>query len=359
MTYASRDTRIDFARGLALLIMFSDHVQGNPVASATPLNFGFSDMAEIFVFLSGYVCGCSYVRRLREGGFARCQLKAILRSVELFVARVGVLLASAAVITTSMLCLPDVRDVAGVTRAIGSKCDIANLVLWASSFDNRPGIIDVLPLYIVFLLFLPAVIALLETAPLLAALAGGTSYLAVQLFPDEFGGFRIPWGFNPMAWQLLFYGGAAVAILRPRLRIGRQVEVCLFLMALVFIEYAALVKLDYPGFDLRWTEKRNLEPLRVIHCLAVVYLGRGILTKLAPVHRLTIAKPILICGRNALATYCSASVLAIIGTVLMDECAGGVWSRLAINLAGWFACVGLAYLWGELRGRCLNSASSC
>ena len=39
----SRDLRIDFARGVALLIIFSDHVRGNVVAEFTPQALGFSD----------------------------------------------------------------------------------------------------------------------------------------------------------------------------------------------------------------------------------------------------------------------------------------------------------------------------
>ena len=56
---AHRDLRVDLVRGLALLIIFSDHVLGNPVREYMPISLGFSDMAEVFVFVSGYLNGIS------------------------------------------------------------------------------------------------------------------------------------------------------------------------------------------------------------------------------------------------------------------------------------------------------------
>ena len=56
-----RDHRIDFFRGLALVFIFWDHIPGNPLANLTVRNFGFSDAAEIFVFLAGYAAQGRFV----------------------------------------------------------------------------------------------------------------------------------------------------------------------------------------------------------------------------------------------------------------------------------------------------------
>ena len=48
-----RDPRIDFLRGLALYMIVVDHVSGDPLAMFTYRILGFSDAAEMFVFLSG------------------------------------------------------------------------------------------------------------------------------------------------------------------------------------------------------------------------------------------------------------------------------------------------------------------
>src|SRR5262245_36212602 len=66
-----RDARIDFLRGLALCMIFVDHLVDDPLAKLTYRVIGFSDAAEIFVFLSGLACGIAYTRVLaREGVFA-------------------------------------------------------------------------------------------------------------------------------------------------------------------------------------------------------------------------------------------------------------------------------------------------
>ncbi len=63
-----RDHRIDFFRGLALIFIFWDHVPDNPLAQLTVRNFGFSDAAEIFVFLAGYAAILAYGRIARREG---------------------------------------------------------------------------------------------------------------------------------------------------------------------------------------------------------------------------------------------------------------------------------------------------
>ena len=70
-----RDLRIDFFRGLALYMIIFDHVPGDPLGKFTYIRLGFSDAAEIFVFLSGVSCGIVYSRLLsRQGidGLLRC-----------------------------------------------------------------------------------------------------------------------------------------------------------------------------------------------------------------------------------------------------------------------------------------------
>ena len=42
-TRRSRDDAVDFCRGLALLIIFINHIPSNEVSLYTPSRFGFSD----------------------------------------------------------------------------------------------------------------------------------------------------------------------------------------------------------------------------------------------------------------------------------------------------------------------------
>lgn len=59
-----RDARLDMFRGLALLMIFINHVPGTAWENFTSRNFGFSDAAEAFVFMSGVAAGLAYT-----GGF--------------------------------------------------------------------------------------------------------------------------------------------------------------------------------------------------------------------------------------------------------------------------------------------------
>ena len=55
-----RDPRLDMFRGLALVMIFINHVPGTVYENFTNRNFGFSDAAEAFVFMSGMAAGLAY-----------------------------------------------------------------------------------------------------------------------------------------------------------------------------------------------------------------------------------------------------------------------------------------------------------
>ena len=64
-----RDLRLDLFRGLANWAIFLDHIPNNLVNWITTRNYGFSDAADIFVFISGYTAAFVYARPMRENGF--------------------------------------------------------------------------------------------------------------------------------------------------------------------------------------------------------------------------------------------------------------------------------------------------
>src|SRR5215471_2923359 len=64
-----RDLRLDFFRGIANWWIFLDHIPHNIVNWLTPRNYGFSDAADLFVFISGYTASFVYARIMLERGF--------------------------------------------------------------------------------------------------------------------------------------------------------------------------------------------------------------------------------------------------------------------------------------------------
>ena len=67
--YVERDLRLDLFRGIGLWMIFLDHVPHDVVAWLTLRNYGFSDAAEFFVFISGYLAGYIYGPIVRGGRF--------------------------------------------------------------------------------------------------------------------------------------------------------------------------------------------------------------------------------------------------------------------------------------------------
>src|SRR6266481_6435778 len=64
-----RDLRIDFFRGLALYMVVVDHIGNDPLSKFTYQSLGFSDAAEIFVYVSGVACGLAYPSLLERRGW--------------------------------------------------------------------------------------------------------------------------------------------------------------------------------------------------------------------------------------------------------------------------------------------------
>src|SRR5258708_12290987 len=64
-----RDLRLDLVCGLANWFIFLDHIPTNAVNWITPWNYGFSDAADLFVFVSGYAASIVYAKMVLERGF--------------------------------------------------------------------------------------------------------------------------------------------------------------------------------------------------------------------------------------------------------------------------------------------------
>ena len=60
-----RDLRLDLFRGVALWLIFLDHIPQNVVNWFTIRNYGFSDATEIFIFISGYTAAFTIVSARR------------------------------------------------------------------------------------------------------------------------------------------------------------------------------------------------------------------------------------------------------------------------------------------------------
>src|ERR1700740_908762 len=82
------DLRLDFFRGLALWLIFLDHIPSNIVSWLTIRNYGFSDATEIFVFISGYTAAFVYGRTMCEQGTVVAGAHILKRAWQVYVAHI-------------------------------------------------------------------------------------------------------------------------------------------------------------------------------------------------------------------------------------------------------------------------------
>src|ERR1700680_3973691 len=85
---AERDLRLDLFRGIGLWLIFLDHIPFNVVSWITIRNYGFSDAAELFVFISGYTAGFVYGPAMREGRSLDATGRLLKRAWQLYVTQI-------------------------------------------------------------------------------------------------------------------------------------------------------------------------------------------------------------------------------------------------------------------------------
>src|SRR5260221_13046149 len=83
-----RELRLDLFRGIALWLIFIDHLPPNLLTWLTIRNYGFSDATEMFIFISGYTAAFVYGRAMLESGFVVATARILRRVWQIYVAHV-------------------------------------------------------------------------------------------------------------------------------------------------------------------------------------------------------------------------------------------------------------------------------
>src|SRR5262245_22728364 len=154
VTTSGRDLRLDLFRGLALWLIFLDHIPSNLVAWITIRNYGFSDATEIFVFVSGYTAAFVYGREMSERGFVVAGARILRRAWQIYVAHVflfTIYLAEISYVATSFE-NPLYAEEGGILDFL-KQPDVT--IIQALLLKFKPSNMDVLPLYIILMLLFP------------------------------------------------------------------------------------------------------------------------------------------------------------------------------------------------------------
>ena len=181
-----RELRLDLFRGMALWLIFVDHLPTNILTWFTIRNYGFSDATEIFIFISGYTAAFVYGRAMLQAGFVVATARILRRVWQIYVAHVflfTIFLAEISYVATRFE-NPLYSEEMGIMDFL-KQPDVT--IVQALLLRFRPVNMDVLPLYIVLMLFLPIILWLMKWRPDVALGAVGAAVradLAVRLVSD-------------------------------------------------------------------------------------------------------------------------------------------------------------------------------
>lgn len=207
-----RELRLDLFRGLALWLIFIDHLPANVLTWFTLRNYGFSDATEIFIFISGYTAAFVYGKAMTELGFVVAAARILKRVWQIYVAHVflfTIFLAEISYVATSFQ-NPLYSEEMGILDFL-KQPDVT--IVQALLLRFRPVNMDVLPLYIVLMFFLPPILWLMRRWPDITLGLATLLYAATWQFDLHLTAYPSgAWVFNPYAWQLLFVFGAWCAM---------------------------------------------------------------------------------------------------------------------------------------------------
>ncbi|WP_101341668.1 OpgC family protein [Cereibacter azotoformans] len=324
-----RDKRLDMFRGLALVMIFINHVPGTVWEKFTNRNFGFSDAAEGFVLMSGIAAGLAYSKGLHRANWAGAR-RIWRRSWTLYL--VHLLTTAWAIAISAAFALwfaaPQLLHENQVWVLFQKPL---GFLIGVPALTHQLGYTNILPLYAVLLLATPLLIIgalrwprILLAGSILFWIVTGQFRLNLPNFPNPGG-----WFFNPLAWQVIFVFGLLTGVAMKQGR--RFVPILPWLQALAAgYLILALLWLKVPviketmnhfmwilnrqvglPFYITAFDKTFASLPRLLHVLALAYL----LSTLVWVRRVSAsswAEPFALLGRHALQVFATGTILCFV-----------------------------------------------
>ena len=352
---AGRDLRLDLFRGIANWAIFLDHIPYNIVNWLTTRNYGFSDAADLFVFISGYTASFVYARMMIERGFVVGATRLMKRVWQLYVAHVFLFVIY--IVTIGYVAIkfhdPDIINEFNVAGLIDNPIETLTQGLL---LKFKPVNLDVLPLYIVLMGVFPPVLWLMLRHPDLVMFASLILYAAARQF-----GWNLPaypvgtWYFNPFCWQLLFMFGAWFALggaleSRPIIR-SRS----LLVAGIAYLIFALVMTMAgrfeaFGNLFPRWlyetfnpNDKTNLAPYRVLHFVIIAFLVTRFFPKNWPGLEWKVFAPMIKCGQQSLEVFCVGVFLSFVGHFVLTLSSGSVLVQVLVSVVGIALMTAVAY----------------
>jgi hypothetical protein len=341
-----RDLRLDLFRGLANWAIFLDHIPDNLVNWITTRNYGFSDAADIFVFISGYTAAFVYAKPMRRDGFLSASARILKRAWQIYLAHVFLF----------VIYLAEIAYLAAKSRnpsfveefnLLGFLRDPDTVLIEGLILKFKPVNMDVLPLYIVLMLAFPLILWSLLRRPNLTLLASAVLYGLARWF-----GWNLPafptgeWYFNPFAWQLLFVfaawcGNGAVEqvawLLHSRAVLWLAISYLLFALVMTLAGSLPWLHALVPSVidhAVNPIDKTNLGVLRFLHFVALALVTVHFVHRDWPGLAWPAFRPAIECGRHSLEVFCFGIFLSFAGHFVLVEISNVAWMQILVSVAG-------------------------
>jgi hypothetical protein len=370
---SSRDLRLDFFRGLALIFIFIDHIPENVLGYFTIQAVQLFDAAEVFIFISGYTAALVYGRILASQGPLYATARIFGRAWQLYVAHVFlfVLFVAEVSYTVATFNNPMYNDEMGVGDFL-QQPHVA--IIKALLLQFQPTFLAILPLYIILLVVFPPLLLGLQRHPLLVLIPSCLLYIFVQIT-----NLSVPaypegqvWFFNPLAWQFLFILGAALGLPDSSAWRSRQWQRSMLSPALIVVAAGFVIKFTwmlhgiwdpFPAILLKelWPiSKSSLSPVRLVSFFAMVVIVAVLIPSGATFLRSRAARPVVLCGQQSLEIFCLGILLSALGHFVLSEYDSAIVVQLVVNLVGFLVmCLAAGMInWYKTKGRALPSRTA-
>jgi hypothetical protein len=215
---------IDGMRGYFLVFMVLNHLifaGGYFLVKINHNQLAFVEDAQGFVFLSGLMIGMVYARKMMKGGYAAGRTAIYSRAFELYRYAMGIVIA----VLVAQMILPGAYSVWFNWLGYTNFDDPLRLAAIAT-FLYQPTFMDILPQYIVYMLFAPMLIKLVlddkwhyvVAASIMMWMAGQLGLHQIATIPinelimgSDDQGIRV--SFNLFGWQIVFFSGLVLGAL--------------------------------------------------------------------------------------------------------------------------------------------------
>jgi hypothetical protein len=341
-----RDLRLDLIRGIANWQIFINHIPNNIFNWVTTENYGFSDAADLFIFISGYTACFVYARIMLERSSLGASTRIFKRAWQIYVAQVMLFCVYAAGIGYLALKYhdPNLDNVYNIHFFFEHPVEMLGAML---TLKYKPLNMDVLPLYVLLMLVFPAILWALVRKPNCVLAASIILYVLARHFDWNLPSYPYGvWYFNPFCWQLLFVLGAWFALggwseLMPLIRsrtfllLGIAYLIFALIMTLAaWIPQLRAVLPDWLYSAFNPNDKTNVAPYRVVHLAIIVMLVTRFLPRDWPGLEWRIFRPAILCGQQSLQTFCTGIFLSFGAYFVLVETTSAIWMQILVNISG-------------------------